>query len=79
MRFLSKICERPDNERPYMLLVVGHPSDNATVPEHACGRLAPWNTSQPRAGLIALLILLHDRLHFFFLFFSQHDQLLLHL
>ena len=35
MSFLSKICQRPDTERPYMLLVVGHASDNATVPEHA--------------------------------------------
>lgn len=35
MSFLSKICERPDTERPYMLLVVGHPSEDATVPEHA--------------------------------------------
>jgi nitroreductase len=36
MSFLSKICNRPDNERPYMLLVVGHPADDATIPEHAC-------------------------------------------
>lgn len=35
MSFLSKICNRPDNERPYMLLVVGHPSEDASVPEHA--------------------------------------------
>lgn len=35
MTFLSKICQRPDNERPYMLLVVGYPADDATVPEHA--------------------------------------------
>lgn len=35
MSFLTKICQRPDNERPYMLLVVGHPHDDASVPEHA--------------------------------------------
>lgn len=35
MSFLSKICNRPDTERPYMLLVVGHPSDDASVPAHA--------------------------------------------
>lgn len=36
MSFLSKICQRDnDNERPYMLLVVGYPADNATVPDHA--------------------------------------------
>ncbi|MEP1552893.1 MAG: nitroreductase family protein [Paraglaciecola sp.] len=35
MSFLSKICKRPDNERPYMLLIVGYPASNATVPHHA--------------------------------------------
>ncbi len=36
MSFLSKICGRDnDNDRPYMLLVVGYPADDATVPEHA--------------------------------------------
>ncbi len=35
MSFLSKICERPDDERPYMLLIAGYPADDATVPKHA--------------------------------------------
>jgi len=35
MQFLSKICERPDNERPYMLLIAGYPAEDATVPHHA--------------------------------------------
>ena len=35
MRFLSDILGRPDNERPYMLIVVGHPADDATVPAAA--------------------------------------------
>lgn len=35
MSFLSKICNRPDDERPYMLLIAGYPADNATVPLHA--------------------------------------------
>jgi len=35
MSFLSKICARPDDERPYMLLIAGYPDENATVPEHA--------------------------------------------
>ncbi|GAP76826.1 nitroreductase family protein [Pseudoalteromonas sp. SW0106-04] len=36
MSFLSEICGRnKDNERPYMLTVVGYPSDDATVPNHA--------------------------------------------
>ncbi|MGJ8679242.1 nitroreductase family protein [Paraglaciecola sp.] len=35
MSFLSKICNRPDNERPYMLLVAGYPATDATIPQHA--------------------------------------------
>lgn len=35
MQFLSKICQRPDNERPYMLLIAGYPGEDATVPAHA--------------------------------------------
>jgi iodotyrosine deiodinase len=32
MKFLNEILERPNTERPYILLVVGHPSEDATVP-----------------------------------------------
>lgn len=32
MNFLTKILERPDNERPYLLLPVGYPAPNARVP-----------------------------------------------
>lgn len=35
MSFLSKICQRPDDERPYMLLVTGYPAEDASVPAHA--------------------------------------------
>ena len=35
MKFLSQILNRPDSERPYMLLVVGHPAEDATVPAAA--------------------------------------------
>lgn len=36
MSFLTDICGRDkDNERPYMLLIAGYPSDDATVPNHA--------------------------------------------
>jgi nitroreductase len=35
MNFLNGICERPDTERPYLLLVVGYPATDATVPVHA--------------------------------------------
>lgn len=35
MSFLTKICGRPEDERPYMLIIAGYPAANATVPEHA--------------------------------------------
>ncbi|MGH6613327.1 nitroreductase family protein [Sphingomonas sp.] len=35
MSFLNKILGRPEHEKAYILLVVGHPADNATVPKHA--------------------------------------------
>lgn len=33
MRFLEDILERPGNERAFLLLVVGYPADDATVPD----------------------------------------------
>lgn len=33
MRFLSEVLGRPANERAYLLLVVGHPADDAQVPK----------------------------------------------
>jgi nitroreductase len=33
MGFLNKILERPKNERPFLLLVVGHPAEDARVPD----------------------------------------------
>ncbi len=33
MNFLNKILNRPENEKPFLLLVTGFPSDNATVPD----------------------------------------------
>ena len=35
MGFLNEICGRPAEEKPYMLLVVGYPAANATIPLHA--------------------------------------------
>lgn len=35
MGFLRDICGRPDWEKPLMILVVGHPAPDATVPAHA--------------------------------------------
>ena len=32
MGFLNEALGRPEHEKPYILLVVGHPADNATVP-----------------------------------------------
>lgn len=32
MRFLNELLGRPDNERPFLVLVVGHPAEGATVP-----------------------------------------------
>lgn len=33
MAFLNNILKRPKNERPYLLLVVGHPAEDASVPD----------------------------------------------
>ena len=35
MKFLNTLCGRPGNEKPMMVLVVGHPAPDATVPVHA--------------------------------------------
>ena len=35
MRFLNQILGRPKNERPYILLVVGHPAADAMIPRAA--------------------------------------------
>jgi hypothetical protein len=32
MKFLNKILDRPANERPFLILVVGYPAEGATVP-----------------------------------------------
>lgn len=33
MGFLNKVLDRPPNERPFLLLVVGYPADDALVPD----------------------------------------------
>jgi nitroreductase len=33
MKFLNKVLGRPENERPFLLLVVGYPEDGAQVPD----------------------------------------------
>jgi hypothetical protein len=33
MNFLNEILARPKNERPFLILVVGYPSEDAKVPD----------------------------------------------
>ena len=33
MKFLNQILDRPKNEKPFVLIVVGHPIDDVTVPD----------------------------------------------
>lgn len=35
MTFLNEVCGRPKEEKPFLLLITGHPAENATVPTHA--------------------------------------------
>ena len=47
MKFLNRLCDRPANEKPMMVLVVGHPAADATVPVHATSKkpldqIASW-------------------------------------
>ncbi len=35
MNFLNKILKRPTNEKPFVLLIVGYPSKNCTIPKFA--------------------------------------------
>lgn len=41
MGFLSKILQRPKNERAFINLVVGYPAEDAQVPIHALEKKAP--------------------------------------
>lgn len=38
MGFLNKICRRPDNEKPLMIIVAGYPKEGATIPEEALNK-----------------------------------------
>ena len=33
MGFLRRLCARPENERPLMIVVAGYPADDAKVPD----------------------------------------------
>ena len=35
MNFLQRVLDRPDNERPFLLIPVGYPAEGATVPDIA--------------------------------------------
>lgn len=35
MKFLNEILDRPENEKPFLLLVTGYPADNVEVPDIA--------------------------------------------
>lgn len=35
MGFLTELCGRPEGEKPFLLLVAGHPAEGAHVPRHA--------------------------------------------
>lgn len=47
MRFLNRICARPESEKPVMIVVAGHAAADATIPAHALrkkplDRIASW-------------------------------------
>lgn len=47
MRFLNRLCRRPADEKPLMIIVAGHPGADAIIPVHACKKksleqIATW-------------------------------------
>jgi nitroreductase len=44
MNFLNELLGRPENERPFLLLVVGYPAPDATVPQISKKDLAEYTT-----------------------------------
>jgi len=38
MGFLNRVLDRPDHERPFLLIPVGYPADGCVVPKHALGK-----------------------------------------
>ncbi len=35
MTFLNRLCHRPTSEKPYLIIVTGHPAQDASIPAHA--------------------------------------------
>ena len=48
MTFLNEVCGRPDTEKAFVLLVVGYPAEDATVPLHALKK-------KPLSGIMSVL------------------------
>ncbi len=51
MAFLNRILDRPSHEKPFVLLVVGHPAEGASVPDisrKALEEISTFRTSPPR-------------------------------
>lgn len=44
MGFLNRILGRPENERPFLLLVVGYPAEGTVVPDIAKKDLSEFVT-----------------------------------
>ena len=56
MGFLNKILERPSHEKPFVLLVVGHPAENAQVPDigrKALAEISSFVTAKTESGASA--------------------------
>ncbi|MCK6542749.1 nitroreductase family protein [bacterium] len=48
MNFLSKLLNRPENEKPFILFPVGYPAEDATVPDlerKPLAKIIQWNDS----------------------------------
>ncbi len=53
MAFLNEVLERPKNERPFLILVVGYPEEDAEVPaitKKSLGEIATFVESRPVDG-----------------------------
>jgi hypothetical protein len=47
MRFLNRLCHRPADEKPLMIVVAGHPAPDAVIPAYAAHKksleqIASW-------------------------------------
>lgn len=51
MKFLTEVLDRPDNERPYMLIPVGYPANGCRVPDverKSLDEISVWKTADER-------------------------------